>query len=1007
MKKLFLKSLFLVGFSLSTLYGINNIEYLIDHDFIEKNKEDLSKEISCEFNTLPKPTGTYQIGVKIYDLIDENRDNILIPIWIFFPIEKGPQTLSPKVSEKRALDLFNTIDIWDELNVSVHSRIIDNLDFLKNAGNHPVVFFNHGNGMLCSDNAFLLEDLASHGYVVISIQNQLNTDKLELAKFTKGTFENYNKVIRNNLFVFDWLTNNNNAIFYNSLDLSRIGVIGYSMGANSLMLWSDKASRDSTKNHFLFPHDTSNSKECIVALDARRIAFPFINNTPIFMLISSEREEEQQINGECELMKKVGHQFQYYKNTHHGSFSDHAYFNIDCPLAPKQGWHYGSTEERVQFFDNIRKDIREFLEEKIGKYSDCKKKIKDLSLPASISKTNFNRIIELAEKGCLSARLLLIHLYIEGIGININMPEAEEWMLKVSSQMHQINDQDKIILFKRDFEEIKENIKKHINNNALLGVNEGILGYMYLRGWGTDKSNDKAFFHLNTAVELGNIFSMVDLGKMYQEGMGTKQDYLKAYHLYQAAADKGISAAYYRLGFMYEKGIGIEKDINKAEECFAKSQFMIDKNIKKNNADLSKKPIRYDEKKWKIGGKIHFEEKSSSDYLGTIEINKLTRESLKDFFDIKIDSCDHNAKALIKKEDDNYILSHYEERSSSGHGEEMHATLLYTSKRVDNGHETLKDVYQNLKNIDGNLPNDRIPTVEEAAQAYNKIIKPDWKFEISDIVFVKGKTGSCIIAKLLCDGRDEIVNKQGQPISGNFLHMSLVNIDKSIDFKDKKIDLIVNKLKEHLVGKKIKIDNKNGLADLEFGITGSKPQDRIRPTNNTLNYVKLDIPYIAQNDNYSCATTSLAMAISYYEKLNDKPLDKEFVWKLSNTDEKDVCKYGNDMEGLKNIANYYGYRSEYKEKMEIADVEELLSQGALVILNFQVDNKSSATHAQLVTGYNKNKKIFYINDPANIQNQVLEYSDLQTRWNANLSSPRGQSHRSCFIIYPKNKEDYL
>lgn len=119
MKKIFLKSLVLIGISLSALYGINNKEYLIDHGFIEKNQEDLSKEISCEFNILPKPTGPYQIGVKIYDLIDENRDNRLIPLWIFFPTEKGTQNTYPKILEKRALDTWGTINVQTKLNINV------------------------------------------------------------------------------------------------------------------------------------------------------------------------------------------------------------------------------------------------------------------------------------------------------------------------------------------------------------------------------------------------------------------------------------------------------------------------------------------------------------------------------------------------------------------------------------------------------------------------------------------------------------------------------------------------------------------------------------------------------------------------------------------------------------------------------------------------------------------------------------------------------------------------
>lgn len=125
-------------------------------------------------------------------------------------------------------------------------------------------------------------------------------------------------------------------------------------------------------------------------------------------------------------------------------------------------------------------------------------------------------------------------------------------------------------------------------------------------------------------------------------------------------------------------------------------------NISSEYTSLSKITFEDDEKKWKIGGLIHFEEKSSPDYLGTIEIIKLTRESLKGFFDIKSDSCSHNAKTLIKKEDDYFVIKHREERNNPGIGEEMHATLLYTSKRVDNGHETLKDVYQKLTYLDNN-----------------------------------------------------------------------------------------------------------------------------------------------------------------------------------------------------------------------------------------------------------------------------------------------------------------
>lgn len=804
MKKNFLKSLIMIGASLSALYGMDKKEYLIDHGFIEKDKEDKSINISSELNVLPTPTGPYQIGVKNYDLVDENRENRLIPIWIFFPVEKKEQISSPKLVEKRALDTFDVLDVWEKLNIKAYSKLLENLDFLKNGSKHPVVFFNNGNGMLCTDNGFILEELASHGYIVVSIQNQLNTDKLESLKFSKG-LENTNLVIRNNLFLFDWMKKNNSTIFYDSLDLSRIGVMGYSMGANSLLLWADKVSRDSAKTHFLFPHENANVKECIVSLDARRIAFPLINKTPLFMLISEERQEEQKLNGECDLMQKIGHQFKYYKNTHHGSFSDLCYLNIVTPISPKKGWYYGSTEKRMEFFNDMRKDILDFLDKNLKDENFLK------SLQRNILEKNVDKLQTFAKNESLLASLMLIHMYTEGIGIEKNINEAEKWMLKVSKQMNRFIDQGQLELIKGESNLLKEIIQSNQIDSRDLSVYKGIMGYLYLRGWGVEKDFDLAFRNLKESADLGNVLSNVDLGKMYQEGLGTEKDLFEAYHRYRFAIDNELSIAYYRLGMMYEKGIGVEKNSKKAKELFQQADSFIQK-----HDDFPK-----------IGGKIHFEEKSSIDYLGTLDLNLLTRDVLKEHFIIKDDSCAPNAKALIKQDNGDYFIKHYEERSVPGLGEEMHATLLYTSKRVESGHETLKDIYQNLVEVNKNLSIDRTPTVEEIAQAYHAIIKSDWKFEISDVEYIIGKTGSCIIAKLLYQGKGEILNEKGKAISGNFLHLTLVNVDLSVSSETEKINLVVAKLKEKLIGKKIKIGDRGGLADLEFGVSGSK--DRIRP----------------------------------------------------------------------------------------------------------------------------------------------------------------------------------
>lgn len=162
----------------------------------------------------------------------------------------------------------------------------------------------------------------------------------------------------------------------------------------------------------------------------------------------------------------------------------------------------------------------------------------------------------------------------------------------------------------------------------------------------------------------------------------------------------------------------------------------------------------------------------------------------------------------------------------------MHATLLYTSKRMQNGHETLKDVYNNLVEIDENLPHASPPTVQQVASTYQKIINPDWKYEISEVVLMKGNTGNLILAKLLVNGKDEIVNAKGNSVSGNFLHISLARIEPSAlsnQEDEEKMRIAALRLNQILSGKSIKIACKNGQADLEFGISGSSPQERVRP----------------------------------------------------------------------------------------------------------------------------------------------------------------------------------
>lgn len=85
----------------------------------------------------------------------------------------------------------------------------------------------------------------------------------------------------------------------------------------------------------------------------------------------------------------------------------------------------------------------------------------------------------------------------------------------------------------------------------------------------------------------------------------------------------------------------------------------------------------------------------------------------------------------------------------------------------------------------------------------------------------------CLMVKLLFKGQERIFYRNKAISAG--LHMTLVNFaDKSIFPDDVSLDLLVEKLNEAFQGKqiKIKIAHKNGMADLEFGISGSSSRMR-------------------------------------------------------------------------------------------------------------------------------------------------------------------------------------
>ncbi|MGE0670872.1 MAG: alpha/beta hydrolase family protein [Parachlamydiales bacterium] len=313
--------------------------------------------------TLPIPIGSYQVGIAKYDLTDPCRKEIehphgrLIPIQIYFPIGKGSHSQHHKVFEERVAGN------WPPLDVEVYSRMAD-LTLIEGKTKHPLILLNHGDTVAMTDYGFIAEDLASHGYVVVAIQHQLNTDPEEPTFWKQRSCSRYGKVIDNILYVFQWLQDNQTTLFNDALDLKKVGLIGHSMGGNALLLLASRAScvfKEKQKNTLL-PHvDSEGVKEALIVMDTGGFPYPAHDQYPLFLLLSEEREDYQKKSGAHEEIVQIGHQVKYYKGSKHISFMDHGYIDPPNPVNPEERYFNGTLEERKLFFDQVRKDIREFL----------------------------------------------------------------------------------------------------------------------------------------------------------------------------------------------------------------------------------------------------------------------------------------------------------------------------------------------------------------------------------------------------------------------------------------------------------------------------------------------------------------------------------------------------------------------------------------------------------------------------------------------------------------------
>ncbi len=154
--------------------------------------------------------------------------------------------------------------------------------------------------------SFLTENLASKGYFVISIQNELPTDELLP---TSGDLKVLRKPIwdrgcENIMFAINEFKKINPELDYKHLIL-----IGHSNGGDITMLFAQK-----------YP----NLVDKIISLDNRRVEFPKTSQPKIYSLRSSDQIADEGVLPKIEEQKKFKIKIVKLKNTIHNDMTDNA-----------------------------------------------------------------------------------------------------------------------------------------------------------------------------------------------------------------------------------------------------------------------------------------------------------------------------------------------------------------------------------------------------------------------------------------------------------------------------------------------------------------------------------------------------------------------------------------------------------------------------------------------------------------------------------------------------------
>ena len=197
--------------------------------------------------TMPRLTGPDKVGTIVLDLVDPSRldpsfrsghRELMVQAW--YPAAVGGGGYAPYMPRRAATILERVVHIPAGTVSGIRTRA--RLAAPAAAGRHPVLLFSPGSSEMRSDATALVENLASEGFVVITIDHTHEGQLVEFpnGQIVRGTFvdtgpaSNLRAVrvrVADVRFVLDRLAGlDRRGPLARRLDLNRVGMFGFSLG---------------------------------------------------------------------------------------------------------------------------------------------------------------------------------------------------------------------------------------------------------------------------------------------------------------------------------------------------------------------------------------------------------------------------------------------------------------------------------------------------------------------------------------------------------------------------------------------------------------------------------------------------------------------------------------------------------------------------------------------------------------------------------------------------------